>query len=269
MEKQLRKIAFFDIDGTLTSETDGSIPQSAVSAIRKARENGNLMFLNTGRCFQNVEERFQAIGFDGYVCGCGTDIYCDGKELFHIAQSHSITMQLLEKAIETNVDIAFESSEMVTFDLSRPLRCPQAIAQYNDFIDRGYDMPEDLQNPSFICDKFVIWYEKEEQLTEFRKVSDNYFDCIDRGGTFREFVPHGFSKATGIQYVLDHYGIPKENAYAFGDSNNDLPMLSYLQNSVAMGNANPVSLFEKVSFVTKKASEDGIAFALKHFAFIS
>ena len=44
----MKKIAFFDIDGTLTSEIDGSIPESAVYAIRAARANGNLMFINTG-----------------------------------------------------------------------------------------------------------------------------------------------------------------------------------------------------------------------------
>ena len=67
----MKKIAFFDIDGTLTSEIDGSIPESAVYAIRAARANGNLMFINTGRCFQNVEQRFRDVGFDGFVCGCG------------------------------------------------------------------------------------------------------------------------------------------------------------------------------------------------------
>ena len=41
----MKKIAFFDIDGTLTSEIDGSIPESAVYAIRAARANGNLMFI--------------------------------------------------------------------------------------------------------------------------------------------------------------------------------------------------------------------------------
>ncbi len=72
----MRKIAFFDIDGTLTSEIDGSVPEDAAWAIARARENGHLMFLNTGRCFQNVEPRFRRIGWDGYVCGCGTNIYC-------------------------------------------------------------------------------------------------------------------------------------------------------------------------------------------------
>ena len=45
-------------------------------------------------------------------------------------------------------------------------------------------------------------------------------------------------------------------------------MLTYIPNSVAMGNASPASLFDEVSYVTKKASEDGIAAALEHFGFI-
>lgn len=96
-------------------------------------------------------------------------------------------------------------------------------------------MPENLENPNFFCDKFVVWYQTPDQLEEFRKVSDPYFTCIDRGGTFREFVPIGYSKATGIQYVLDYYHLDLDAAYAIGDSNNDLPMLSYVPNSVAMG----------------------------------
>ena len=264
----MKKIAFFDIDGTLTSEIDGSIPQSAITAIRKARANGNLMFLNTGRCIQNVEPRFQEVGFDGFVCGCGTDIYCGGKNLLHVTQSHEITMELLKAARDTNVDIVFESSTAVAYDPVRPVIHPDAVAQYDAFVKRGYTMPTDLESPDFICDKFVIWFQDKEQLLAFRKVSDVHFNCIDRGGTFREFVPHGYSKATGIQFVLDHYNLSKEDAYAFGDSNNDLPMLSYLPNSVAMGNAYPASLFDRVSFVTKKASEDGIAFALEHFSFL-
>ena len=72
-----RKIAFFDIDGTLTSELDGSVLPSTKNAIKKARNNGHIMFINTGRCMQNVEKRFLEIGFDGIISGCGTNIYCN------------------------------------------------------------------------------------------------------------------------------------------------------------------------------------------------
>ncbi len=263
----MKKIAFFDIDGTLTSEIDGSVPVSAIAAIRKARENGNLMFINTGRCFQNVEPRFREIGFDGYICGCGTNIYCDGKDVLYVPQTHNIIMEILQAARKTNVDILFESRKEVCFDVSRPLSHPGAVRQYEAFVARNYTMPEDLENPNFFSDKFVIWYLEEAQLDEFRKVSDKYFECIDRGGTFREFVPYGYSKATGIDFVLKHYNLPLEAAYAFGDSNNDLSMLTFVKNSVAMGNASPDSLFGQVSHVTSKASEDGIFNALTHFKF--
>ena len=263
-----RKIAFFDIDGTLTSEVDGRVPEDAAAAIAEARRGGNLMFINTGRCFQNVEARFREIGWDGYVCGCGTNLYCGGQDVLHVSQTHSTIMRILNAARQADVDILFESRIQVAFDVSRPLHHPDAVRQYESFVRHQYDMPEDLENPNFFCDKFVIWYESEAQLAAFREVSDRSFDCIDRGGTFREFVPHGYSKATGLSYVLEHYGIERENAYAFGASNNDLPMLTCLQNSVAMGNSSPASLFDLVSYVTANASENGIRRALEHFGFI-
>ena len=263
-----RKIAFFDIDGTLTSEINGSVPEDAAAAIAKARENGHLMFINTGRCFQNVELRFRRIGWDGYVCGCGTNIYCDGGDVLYVPQTHATTMRILEIARQTDVDILFESRAQVAFDLTRPLRHPGAVRQYRIFVDQLYHMPENLENPNFFADKFLIWYQEESQLTAFRQVSDQWFDCIDRGGTVREFVPRGYSKATGIRFVLDHYGLTLEDAYALGDSNNDLSMLSYVPHSIAMGNASPASLFEQVEYVTAKSSQGGIRQALAHYHFI-
>ena len=125
-----KKIAFFDIDGTLTSEIDGSIPESAIVAIKKARQNGNLMFINTGRCYQNLEERFKEIGFDGYVCGCGTNIYFDNKELMHKEQTHEVTRKLLEQARKTNVDIFFESRTGITYDYKRGIQNEEARKLY-------------------------------------------------------------------------------------------------------------------------------------------
>ena len=226
------------------------------------------MFINTGRCYQLIEERFRSIGFDGYVCGCGTNIYYDEKELFHVHQNHRIVMEILEQARKTEVDILFEAKQEVVFDLERSLRHPDAKRQYYAFRESHYDMSHAPESKDFVCDKFVIWYQREEQLREFRKVSDRYFDCIDRGGTFREFVPYNCSKATGIRFLLDYFKLPVENTYGFGDSNNDRPMLGYVANSVVMGNAENKELFAQASYVTGKASEGGIRQALEHFHFI-
>ena len=58
MENKDRKIVFFDIDGTLVDGPTHQIPQSAVEAIRKLRENGHLAFINTGRTLVSIEHIF-------------------------------------------------------------------------------------------------------------------------------------------------------------------------------------------------------------------
>ena len=261
------KVAFLDIDGTLTSEVDGSIPESAREAIHRARTVGHKMFINTGRCFQNVEPRFREVGWDGYVCGCGTDIYAEGQNILYQPMTREITKQILEIARKTDVDIVFESRKEVSFDPDHTLHHPDAIAQYEKFLARGYHMRDTLDTPNFFADKFCIWYENEEQLWKFRLVSDPLFEFIDRGNHFAEFVPYGYSKATGIYRVLDYYGLSIADAYAFGDSRNDISMLVAVPQSVAMGNAEPEELKDMVSYVTTKASEDGIAKAFEALGF--
>ncbi len=266
-----RKIAFFDIDGTLTSEIDGSVPQNTKEAIRKAREKGHLMFINTGRCMQNVEERFREIGFDGYICGCGTNIYCLENERLteklYVGQSHEVISEILYHARNFSLDLLFESKKEVRFDTKRHLITAGGIRQYQAFVNRNYDMSHDPEAEDFTSDKFVVWFHDINDLAAFRMISDKHFSCIDRGGNFREFVPHGYSKATGIQFILDQYGLSVDDAYALGDSNNDLPMLTYAKHSIAMGNSYPASLFDKVEYVTAKSSENGIGQALEHFGF--
>ena len=75
---------FFDIDGTLMEDSPSHfVPAGTPEALRRAREAGNLLFVNTGRPVINVDADVRILGFDGYICGCGTYIECGGKELFY------------------------------------------------------------------------------------------------------------------------------------------------------------------------------------------
>ena len=78
-----KKILFFDIDGTLISETSGEIPESTKTALKKAQENGHITIINTGRTRALIEPRLQDMKFDGYICGCGTYIEIHNKVLYH------------------------------------------------------------------------------------------------------------------------------------------------------------------------------------------
>ncbi|HRR76277.1 MAG TPA: HAD hydrolase family protein [Ruminococcus sp.] len=79
-------------------------------------------------------------------------------------------------------------------------------------------------------------------------------------------MPKGFSKATAIDVILRKLEIPVSEAYAIGDSMNDLPMLKAVPNSIAMGGAEVI--YPYVSYITTPIEEEGIANALRHFGLI-
>ena len=54
---------------------------------------------------------------------------------------------------------------------------------------------------------------------------------------FEEIVPKGCSKASGIDFIVKHLKASLDDCYVFGDSTNDLSMLTHVKNSIAMGNA--------------------------------
>ena len=122
----------------------------------------------------------------------------------------------------------------------------------------GIFVGEDVDSDDFEFDKFCCWFADDNaKVPKFREYVSRYFDYIDRGANFCEIVPKGFSKATGIQYLLDYFDIPLENAYAFGDGNNDAPMLLYCPNSIIM-QKGPEELKRQVMLVTDDAENDGI-----------
>lgn len=75
------------------------------------------------------------------------------------------------------------------------------------------------------------------------------------------------SKSIAIKKVLDYFNISKSEAIALGDGGNDIDMLEYVGLGIAMGNGEE-RLKQKADYVTKKASEGGISYALNFFGII-
>lgn len=261
-----RKMIFFDIDGTIVTEETHRCPESTVKAIKKARENGHLTFINTGRTFFNVTEDIRDIGFDGYVCGCGTYINYNDKQLLYRSIPKEHCIEIVQKLREYKVHALFEGLNDIYFDYTRP-DAGRIAAIKAEFVSRGFDVSKSWDDPELNFDKFVTLMDENSEHEKFHSYITKEFDYIDRGENFGEIVPKGYSKATGIKFLQEHFNIPLENCYAIGDSSNDLPMFEYVPNSIAMGNSTP-HLFASVSFVTKDIEEDGIEHALMHYGII-
>ena len=85
--------------------------------------------------------------------------------------------------------------------------------------------------------------------------------------SLKELVPKGYNKATGMQVICADLGVDKNDTYAFGDSGNDMDMLSYAGVGIAMGNAAR-EVREKADYITAGIREHGIYLGLKEFGLI-
>ena len=259
------KTIFFDIDGTLVTDDEKmEISESTRTAIAELRKNGHLTFINTGRPVFIISDAIRELGFDGYVCGCGTYVGYGGEVVFSNELDKGLCQKTAEICRECRVAPVYEYRNRYYFDSLT--ENTKGIEFFKNIFSEGVRNSGRVGDDDFIFDKFVAFSDENSDMELFRREIGKNFEIIDRGSGFYEMVPHGCTKGTGIDMILKRLGTRYEDAYAVGDSMNDLPMLLAVPNSIAMGGAE--NIYPYVSYVTTSVSEDGIYNAMKHFNLI-
>ena len=79
---------------------------------------------------------------------------------------------------------------------------------------------------------------------------------------FIEVMPKGVNKASALRDLLKELGDTPESLVAFGDGQNDIPMLDLAAIGVVMDNANS-DVKEHGNMITRSCNDDGVAAAIK------
>ena len=66
----MKKLLFFDIDGTLVDFGNSTMSPSTADALINAKQNGHMIFLCTGRSYNQIYPSLKAFDFDGVVACC-------------------------------------------------------------------------------------------------------------------------------------------------------------------------------------------------------
>lgn len=250
-----KKIVFFDIDGTLYDENK-QLPESTKKAIGDLRAKGHYVAIATGRAPFLFKDLREELNIDTYVCFNGSLVVIDNK----VVSKTTLDTESLEKLVDHSSKkqhplVFMDPDDMRTNVESHPhveesmgtLKCyqPQHDASY--YVDR-----EIIQTLLFCTEDEEVEYENL-----FPK-----FDFVRWHPLSVDVLPVNGSKAKGVETAMKHLGFAKEDVYAFGDGLNDIEMLSFVENSVAMGNAHQ-EVQEAAKHITKHVNEDGIEHGLK------
>lgn len=261
-----RKALFFDVDGTLLSEITHTVPESTVRALSETRKRGNLVFINSGRTYGFLGAIKELVESDGLLCGCGTCIVAGEKVIYRYRIPRERGLEIKKAIVSFGFEGVLESTEGIGLP-KEPFRISWAEELRESLVKAGVVIPGGWEDDEYTFDKFCAMADEKSDREGFFRFLQPDIQVIDRGGDFYECVPAGHSKATAIEWVLNHYGIEKKDAYVFGDSSNDLPMFEYADNAVLMGKHDDV-LEPYASFVTKTVEEDGIEYAMKKLGLI-
>ena len=262
-------LLFFDIDGTIFDDCR-KLPPSVLPSLEEARENGHLLFINTGRTLCNMDHRLDGFPIDGWIMGCGTRIVFRGETLQSMEYDHSRSLRLRQVLLDLKVPVTYECDTAMYFDPLAPDH--PAIPRFREFArSHGIDRTLSETDPEFRVVKLFCFSEARDLIDRLEKATAAIgmpYTAIDRGHGGWEVTPSAFSKGTGIDLIRERLNVSLDDCYAFGDSTNDMTMFEHVGHSIAMGNA-PESVKTACSWVTARPEEDGIRKAMIRFGIIA
>lgn len=262
----MKNAVFFDIDGTLWDEKF-IIPDSVGPAIRKLRENNNYAFLCSGRARSNIiaPELFD-IGFDGVIAACGNYAEMDGRVIHQNCLTHDQVAVIIDVTKKCHMPIVLEGPDYHYISPAGFEEDPYVDLLIERLGDKAKYLNE--YDGKEAVNKFSADILKDTDYETIKKTVEPFMDIImHEGSVIVEFIPKGTSKATGMKWVSEDFGIDRDHIYAFGDSMNDLEMLEYAGHSICMGQGAEAA--KKVSeYVTADLWDDGIKKGLEHYGLI-
>ncbi|WP_102347562.1 Cof-type HAD-IIB family hydrolase [Bacillus sp. Marseille-P3661] len=250
-----RKLIFFDIDGTLLDE-EKNLPASTKQALQTLENQGHEVAIATGRSPFMFKELREELGIHTYVSYNGQYVVFNNQVVRKNPLNQDMLRALTKFALENGHPLVYMDHEDMKANIEFHPHIEKSI-QSLKFAHPQHDPTYYEDREIFQSLLFCTEDEEREYIDKFEG-----FDFVRWHPVSTDVLPSGGSKANGIKVIIDHLGFNNEDVYAFGDGLNDIEMLTYVANSVAMGNAHD-DVKKVAKHITKDVSEDGIVYGLE------
>ena len=231
------KLIATDMDGTLLDE-NSQVPEETFELIHALTEKGIHFCASSGRRYDELCAMFQPVKDEMDFVACnGTQVYADGRMLDREVFSYQALVQLFHTCQE------FDCLHMVEYD-DKNTYLLDDLSTYVRELDK--DLPNaqrvnDPVPPDVNIVKAAVCYDRPSDIMDMvyvleRELGDR-LQFMPSGNRWIDVTPVGVSKATGMEMLLQYYGIHRDEVIAFGDSMNDYAMLRYVGHPYVMDNA--------------------------------
>ena len=221
------RIIFFDIDGTLIDMEKKQVTPLMLDTLHRLQANGIRLAIATGRSPMTIPLwEFPGVQFDVLV-----------------------TLRRNSAALGRPLCVATEST-LAAYGNEQDLDDYFAVAKIPVPVTPDFDTIASGTVYQIMMGGRKDEYSRILQDVRGAKIAAWWDRAVD-------IIPAAGGKGNGIAVVLQAYGIPKADAMAFGDGNNDLEMFGAVGTCVAMANGS-ADLKAAATHLCGSCAEDGI-----------
>ena len=233
MDARTYQIVFVDIDWTILDHNKNDWDYPSLETLKKAQEEGILIYLCTARPFDSVYHTglLDIFNPDGIICTNGGVCFIKDKLLFSNIIPEPIVKQVEDIANKYNLVLELSTNKDRYF-----------TAEVNDYVRNYFAVYKEVvpdvrkyQNKEVSA---ILLFAPEE----YDKILKNE---LPKEMNYLRFDSHGVdvgyfqnTKGGAIKKVLKHLKIDKENSIGIGDSFDDISMFHEVGLSIAMGNGS-------------------------------
>ncbi|MGT2888127.1 Cof-type HAD-IIB family hydrolase [Streptococcus didelphis] len=276
------KAVFFDIDGTLLNDRK-NVQKTTQKAIHSLKNQGIMVGLATSRGPAFVQPFLENFGLDFAVTYNGQYLVTRDKILYQNQLSKSMIYKVIRYASDKKKEVSLGTAsglagsriiDMGTSSFGQFVSSfvPKSMvttveSSFKHLIRRI--KPQNFDNLVTIMREPIFQIVMVASAEETKEIREKFPHLkITRSSPYSiDLISVDQSKIKGIERLGQMFGFELSEVMAFGDSDNDLEMLTGVGVGVAMGNADELVKAD-AHFITASNNNGGISKALAHYGLI-
>lgn len=233
------KLIASDVDGTLVKDSSPYIYQEMPQAIKALKEKGIIFCVASGRQYYSIRRMFKEVADDiAYIAENGAHLVYQGENLAITSMERS--------HVEGIVQLYREHRDICECIVSTP-KATLMETDNREFIElirngyrNHYELVHDVldtQEPIMKISLYAKGSIRELGENQFIPAWKDKVKATMAGEEWVDFMAQNVDKGNGLRFLVDYFGLTREETLAFGDNDNDIGMLQEAGTSYAVETA--------------------------------
>ncbi len=232
-----------DLDGTLLGP-DKQIGQANTAAVRRLQGSGARFVVASGRRHQNSIRYYRELGLDGLMISCAGALVKDPdteQTVREVPLTADLAAALVSRGQTSGYTVVYYHRDHLYIGVRN-----HWTDLYESRVGEKAELfPGNLDGLKGEGALKIVWYGEPEALSPERKrLAEEYgerLQIISTDAENLEFSAPEANKAEALAAVAAYYDVPRAATLAFGDGENDAPMLRWAGLGVAMNNGSEIA----------------------------